>query len=118
VSVTAAIERVQAAKRELDSALEALARAVGYASGVQDASPVHASNVQSMQTAPVLLDVPEAAALLGLSEAALRTRINRCQVPGIVRTGRRIQFHRERLLSGLKSSSRRQVQTRRERDEQ
>ncbi len=50
--------------------------------------------------APLLLDVPEAARLMGISEVAFRSRLNRGQVSGVVRTGKRIQVHRERLLAG------------------
>jgi hypothetical protein len=41
---------------------------------------------------PVLVDYPEAARLLGISLGALEKRVARNRVPGIVRTGRRIQF--------------------------
>jgi hypothetical protein len=50
---------------------------------------------------PVLIDAEEAAALLGITENALRLRVQRHLVPGVVRTGRRVQFHRERLLAGI-----------------
>jgi len=51
---------------------------------------------------PAMLDADEAARLLGISREALYMRVARGQVPGVVRTGkRRIQFHRERLLTGL-----------------
>lgn len=54
-------------------------------------------------TAPeaVLLDVEEAAALLGITVDALNKRVSRRQVGGIVRTGRRIQFHKAKLLESL-----------------
>lgn len=56
--------------------------------------------------APVLLSVDAAAALLGISPAALRKRIERHRVPGVIRTGSRIQIHRERLLEGLANKAR------------
>jgi predicted DNA-binding transcriptional regulator AlpA len=49
-----------------------------------------------------MLDADEAARLLGISKEALYMRVARGQVPGVVRTKkRRIQSHRERLLTGL-----------------
>lgn len=49
----------------------------------------------------VLLDVKEAASLLGITPSALSMRVARGQVTGVVKTGRRLQFHRERLVAGL-----------------
>ncbi len=49
----------------------------------------------------VLISTSEAARLLGISRSALYMRIFRHQVGGIVRTGRRVQFHRARLLAWL-----------------
>lgn len=50
---------------------------------------------------PVLINVEDAAALLGISKTALYSRIERGQVRGVVKSGRRIQFHREVLLAKL-----------------
>lgn len=61
----------------------------------------HEAMEQSLRTPPVLIDAPEAARLLGISVDALYMRISRGQVPGVVKTGRRTQFHRERLLTSL-----------------
>lgn len=58
------------------------------------------------EPAPLLLSVPEAARMLGVSRAALDKRIQRGQIPGVVRTGRRVQIHRERLLAGLERKAR------------
>ncbi len=55
---------------------------------------------------PVLIGVTEAAALLGISRTALYSRIERGQVKGVVRSGRRIQFHRELLLARLAKGAR------------
>lgn len=46
---------------------------------------------------PILVDYREAARLLGCTVTALKKRVARGQVPGIVRTGRRTQFHVDRL---------------------
>lgn len=46
---------------------------------------------------PRLLNVEEAAKLLGRTPNALRTMIRRGVVPGVVRIGNRIQLDRERL---------------------
>lgn len=54
----------------------------------------------------VLIDAPEAARLLGISVEALYMRVSRCQVSGVVKTGRRTQFHKERLLSSLEKRAR------------
>lgn len=54
----------------------------------------------------VLIDAPEAARILGISVDALYMRVSRCQVSGVVKTGRQTQFHRERLLSSLERKAR------------
>lgn len=51
--------------------------------------------------APVLVRPEEAAQMLGITVSALYSRVARHQLPGVVRTGRRLQFHRARLLEGL-----------------
>jgi len=50
--------------------------------------------------APLLVDAAHAARLLGITEDAFRTRLQRGQVPrgAIVRTGGRVQFRPERLV--------------------
>lgn len=55
----------------------------------------------------LLVDAEEAARLLGISVSALEKRVQRNQVPGVVRTGRRLQFHRERLIEIRNAPSRR-----------
>jgi hypothetical protein len=63
---------------------------------------------QTAAAAPsTLVDVDEAAMILGISPSALRMRITRGQVPGVVRTGRRVQVHRERLTKSLERKARR-----------
>lgn len=47
---------------------------------------------------PALVDSPEAARLLGISVDALKWRVANGKIPGIVRTGRRVQFRREALM--------------------
>lgn len=50
----------------------------------------------------VYISVEEAAKILGITRRALDKRIQRRQVPGVLRTaGRRIQIDRARMLSGL-----------------
>jgi hypothetical protein len=55
---------------------------------------------QEQQLAPLLVDVAGAARLLGISEDAFRSRIQRGQIPraAIVHTGTRLQFRPERLV--------------------
>lgn len=55
----------------------------------------------------LLVDVPEAAAMLGISETALRSRESRGQLRGVaVRTGRRLQFHHAKLVALLEKRAR------------
>ncbi len=56
-----------------------------------------------------LIDYPEAATILGISVGALCMRVSRCQVASaaVVKTGRRTQFHREKLLASLEKRVRR-----------
>lgn len=49
----------------------------------------------------ILISSDEAAALLGITRRALAKRVERHQVPGVCRVGRRIQFNKAKLLSGL-----------------
>jgi predicted DNA-binding transcriptional regulator AlpA len=56
---------------------------------------------EAAQAPAILINAPEAARLLGISVDALYMRISRGQVPGVVKTGRRTQFHRERLIASL-----------------
>lgn len=50
----------------------------------------------------VFLSVDEAARLMGITRDAMDKRIQRRQVPGVLRTaGRRVQIDRARLLAGL-----------------
>ncbi len=54
-----------------------------------------------------LLSPEAAAALLGCSLEAFRARVRRGQVPGVVRTGRKVQVHKNVLLASLESKARR-----------
>jgi excisionase family DNA binding protein len=54
----------------------------------------------------VLIGIDEAARILGITSGALRKRVERHEVPGVVRTGRRVQFHRERLLAAIEKKVR------------
>jgi excisionase family DNA binding protein len=56
---------------------------------------------------PIYISVDEAARLLGITRDAIDKRIQRRQVPGVVRTaGRRVQIHREKFLAGLERRAR------------
>jgi hypothetical protein len=50
--------------------------------------------------APMVVDAAEAARLLGINEKALRTRVQRGQLPraAVVHVGRRLQFRPDKLL--------------------
>lgn len=50
---------------------------------------------------PALMNVKEAAHLLGITPGALRKRVVRYQVSGVVRTGKRIQFDRAKLMASI-----------------
>lgn len=73
---------------ELHAAREARERATS--------APTATSTVET----PLLVDAPEAARLLGITEVALRGRKQRGQLPlgSVVGTGRRVQFRRDKLL--------------------
>jgi hypothetical protein len=59
-------------------------------------------------TMPVLIDAPEAAQLCGIPLKTFQQRKQRGQLPPgcIVQTGRRVQFHREKLLAGIAKRAR------------
>lgn len=54
-----------------------------------------------------LLDTDAAAELMGINPTALRRRVQRGHVPGVVRQGRRILFNRLALLAGEPTKRRR-----------
>ena len=58
---------------------------------------------QSMDTGatPLLLTVDEAAALLRTTRKAVYAMVERCQVPGVIRIGRRVLFRAADLLNWL-----------------
>ena len=53
--------------------------------------------VDRIETPSILVDYDEAARLLDTTVGALRMRVQRGLVPGVVRTGRRVQFRRDLL---------------------
>ena len=53
---------------------------------------------------PVLLTVPEAASLLRTTVKAVYALVERRQLPGVVRLGRRVLIHSEVLLNSLSQS--------------
>lgn len=54
-----------------------------------------------VNSTPMLLTVLEAASCLRTSRAAIYKMVERQQVPGVVRLGRRVLFHRETLVHWL-----------------
>jgi hypothetical protein len=58
-------------------------------------------------TLPLLLLPSEASALLGVSVEAFYQRVRRGQVPGVVKTGRKVEVHRDVLLESLEKQARR-----------
>jgi predicted DNA-binding transcriptional regulator AlpA len=71
------------------------------------AAQVLAGWADTRGTAPAIIDIEEAAHLLGISSEALFKRVQRHQVPGVVRTGRRVQFVREKMLETVQRRARR-----------
>lgn len=67
-----------------EEAVQAIARAV--------VAQLRATPASSRPPDAVLVGRAEAARLLGISIKALDMRVTRGQVPGVVRTGRRVQF--------------------------
>jgi excisionase family DNA binding protein len=132
--VTWARSAVERAERDLDLAFgpavvasvmlsgevmgEELALAVAEAGRLRDQGgdkapnggpppPPPAPSVVSLcEPEALLLSVAEAARLLGVTRDALDKRIQRGQVPGIVRTGRRVQVLRPKLLAALERRAR------------
>lgn len=83
-----------------------LRRAGGEAMIVADAVAIRLGE-KTTDPEPAYLSVDEAAAIMGITRDAIDKRIQRRQVPGVVRAaGRRIQIDREKLLAGLARRSR------------
>jgi predicted DNA-binding transcriptional regulator AlpA len=101
-----ALAMVEAALRD-----HILAEAGGEAeivAGIVVAKLKESALVPEMGPPSVFVSVGEAAKILGISRSAMDKRIQRHQVPGVVRTaGRRIQIHREKFLAGLARKARR-----------
>jgi hypothetical protein len=55
----------------------------------------------SQRADAILIDYRDAARLLGISVGALRNRVMRGQVPGVIRTGRSVQFFKPTLVERL-----------------
>jgi excisionase family DNA binding protein len=53
----------------------------------------------------VLATPDEVAALLRTSRKAVYAMVERCQLPGVIRVGRRVLFHRDALLDWLRQKS-------------
>lgn len=77
------------------------------------AERVAAKVVEKLKEEPTLVEpeklfitVDEAAKILGITRDAAEKRIERRQIPGVVRTGRRIQIDKARMLAGLARRSR------------
>lgn len=103
--------------RELDErdriavvAIAKLLRAAVLRSAEDEADRIADRVVERLRHAPpaitepeaLFMSVGEAARILGITRAALDKRIQRGQVPGVVRTaGRRVQLDRARFLAGL-----------------
>lgn len=98
VARTAALIR-ENVLRDADSQATVIADAVVAkltATGVIAPPPVTTAEPER-----ILISSDEAAALLGITRRALAKRVERHQVPGVCRVGRRIQFNKAKLLSGL-----------------
>lgn len=100
-------QRAELAKRSAESRAKfAALREARRAALVADIADAVIARGAPM-TASTLVDYPDAAQLLGISVDALKWRVANGKVPGIVRTGRRVQFRRETLMKiGTRSSSR------------
>jgi hypothetical protein len=80
-----------------------LLRAGGEAALVADAvvAKLRLTPASTAEPERILLSSDEAAALLGITRRALAKRVERHQVPGVVRSGRKIEFNRAKLIAGL-----------------
>jgi excisionase family DNA binding protein len=58
-----------------------------------------------MSTTPILLTPSEVAELLRTSRKAIYTMIERAQLPGVVRIGRRVLVREDALLDWLRQKS-------------
>ena len=79
-----------------------MAPRVGDVSAKPGHDPTHRSNALVVSaTAPELLTVDEVAALLRTSRKAVYAMVERRQLPGVTRIGRRVLVRRSELLSWL-----------------
>lgn len=84
-------------------------RAAVLRSAGDDADRIAERVVEKLRHSPpvaepehVFIDAAEAAAILGITRDAFDKRVQRRQIPGVVRTaGRRIQIDKARMLAGL-----------------
>jgi excisionase family DNA binding protein len=68
--------------------------------------PIHEAQLRDSATAlPILLTVDDVAKLLRTSDRAIYAMIERRQLPGIVRIGRRVLFRSADLLDWLNQKS-------------
>ena len=84
---------------ETNEARSEPAKPVRADGGVREDAMKSRTSVRDIE--PILLSATDAACLLGITRAALYQRVHSHQVGGVVRIGRRLQFHRERLLAWL-----------------
>jgi excisionase family DNA binding protein len=70
-------------------------------------NPVRAEhlNLDEAERLPMFLTPDETASLLRTSRKAIYAMAERDQLPGVVRLGRRLLFHREELLEWLRQKS-------------
>jgi len=101
-------QKLSVADRIWVRATAEIIRAVVLRKVVDDADRIAERVVEKLREAPMaepealFISVEEAARLLGITRAAVDKRIQRRQVPGVVRTaGRRVQIDRARFLAGL-----------------
>ncbi|WP_045117336.1 helix-turn-helix domain-containing protein [Plesiocystis pacifica] len=57
----------------------------------------------SLTGLPYLLNADEVAALLRVSRKAVYCMVDRGELPGVTRIGRRVRFHRDSLLGWLEA---------------
>jgi excisionase family DNA binding protein len=55
----------------------------------------------AVEDLPQVLDANEVASLLRTSRAAVYAMVERQQIPGVIRIGRRVRFRRDTLLTWL-----------------
>ena len=74
-------------------------------SSIATARPHQPTAVSSIDALPLLLTPREAAAILRVTQKAIYMMIERAQLPGIIRIGRRVRIHRGELVDWLNQKS-------------